>query len=128
MEVNNPATLDMLWGYFLATGDEKPIRRIVSALDLSKHAGALDKFKTSEKTDQNRKEAYLDVTFQAARWSLESNSRQHPQVLKYCESILGDPNLPKNQSLWLGVVLSKVKPDQYSIEIEKDKGEPGDPH
>ncbi len=117
LEVNNPSTLDMLWGYFLATGEEKPIRRIISAFGLSKHTGALERYKTSEKTEQAKKEAYLDITFQAAQWSLESNCREHPLVLKHCEAIFADPKLPQDQSLWLGVVLTKVKPEKYSIKF-----------
>jgi hypothetical protein len=121
MEVNNPTTLDMLWGHFMATGKEESIRRIISAFGLSKHAGALERFKTSEKTEQDKKEAYLDVTFQAAQWSLESNCRQHPLVLKHCKAIFADPKLPKDQSLWLGTLLSKVKPENYSVEIGNEK-------
>ena len=123
IEVNNPSTLDMLWGYFMATGDSAPIRRIVSALSLSKYSGALDRFKTSEKTEKDKKEAYLEVTFQAAQWSLESNCKTHPRVLEHCEKIFADKATPKSQSLWLGVILSKVKPENYSVEIGKKKGE-----
>lgn len=123
VEVNNPSALDMLWGYFFATGDSTPIRRIVTALSLSKYAGALDRFKTSDKTAKDRNEAYLDVTFQAARWSLESNCKAHPLVLEYCEKIFADDSTPKDQSLWLGVILSKVKPERYSIGFEKDNSQ-----
>jgi len=125
IDVNNPSTLDMLWGYFMATGDSAPVRRIVSALSLSKYSGALDRFKTSEKTEKDKKEAYLDVTFQAAQWSLESNCKAHPRVLAHCEAIFADKVTPKDQSLWLGVILSKVKPEKYSVEIGKNKREQG---
>jgi hypothetical protein len=117
----DPTILDMLWGHFMATGDEKPIRRIVSAFSLSKYAGAAERFKTSEKTEQDKKEAFLDATFQAAKWSLESNCRQHPKVLQHCEAMLVDRQLSDDQRLWLGVVLAKVKPDKYGVKlIEKD--------
>ena len=49
-EIDSPSVLDMLWGYFFATGDEAPIRRIVSALNYSKYAGAMDRYETSKKT------------------------------------------------------------------------------
>lgn len=117
MTVESPATLDMLWGSFFATGEEAPVRRVVSSLGLSKYAGALDEFQDSEKGAEDQRKAYLDVTFQAAQWSLESLCRQNPLVLKHCETILADKNLPKDQQLWLGVILSKVKPKQYQIEI-----------
>ena len=122
MEVKDPSTLDMLWGYFMATGDEAPIRRIISAFALSKHAGAVERFKDSAKTEEDRKAAYFDATFQSAQWSLESNCRQHPLVLKHAEAIFADPKLPKDQSLWLGVVLSKVKPEKYHVKIGEDDG------
>lgn len=121
MEVNNPAALDMLWGCFYATGDEEPIRRIISAFDLSKHAGALERYKSSKKSEQDKKEASLDATFQAARWSLESNCRQHPVALGHCETILKDPKLPKDQHLWLILVLSKVAPEKYKIKFGRKK-------
>jgi len=123
MDVTNPSILDMLWGYFTATGSEEPIRRIVSAFSLSKYSGAIGRYKTSEKTEQDKKEAYMEATFQAAQWSLEANGRQHALVLKHCETIFADPNLPKDQSLWLAVILSKLKPEKYGIDIDKNKGE-----
>jgi len=111
MEVNNYATLDMLWSYFFATGEEKSIRRLISALELSKYSGAVEKFENSEKAEKDVKEAYFDAAFQAALWSLESNCRQHPLVLKYCETIFKEQELSKEERLWLGVLLSKLKPD-----------------
>jgi hypothetical protein len=108
-EVDNPSALDMLWGCFMATGDVKPIRKIVSAFELSKYAGALKRFRDSKKTEQDKKEAYMDVTFQAAIWSLESNCRQHAKVLEHCEKIHAEADLPELQKKWLGQVLEKVK-------------------
>jgi hypothetical protein len=50
MEIDSPSVLDMLWGCFFATGDDAPIRRIVSALNYGKYAGALERYKASKKT------------------------------------------------------------------------------
>ncbi|WP_395736814.1 hypothetical protein [Prosthecobacter sp.] len=119
MEVNNPSALDMLWGYFMATGDAAPIHRIVTALSLAKHAGALERFKTSEKTDKDKETAYLDATFQSAMWSLQSNCTTHPRVLEHCEAIYADKTLPADQGLWLATVLAKVKPETYLLEMKK---------
>lgn len=121
MEVNSPPVLDMLWGCFMATGDEKPIRRIVTAFNLAKYAGALKRFKMSEKTEQDKKEAYWDATFQAAQWSLESNCHQHPAVLRHCEAIVADPALPREQRLWLSTVLTKVKSEKQNLELNNKK-------
>ncbi len=112
VEANNPSTLDMLWGYFMATGESAPIRRLVSALSLSKYSGALERY-NADKSPKNQQEAYWDVTFQAAMWSLENNCKGHPLVLQHCEDIFADKTLPADQRLWLQVVLSKLKPEKY---------------
>jgi hypothetical protein len=114
LEVNTAGTLDILWGYFFATGKQEPIRRIVTALSLSEYSGAFQRFEDSEKTEKVEKEAYLDLTFQTALWSLESNCKQHPLVLSYCEEFLAEKSLPPDQHHWLTFVLSKVKPDNSS--------------
>jgi hypothetical protein len=123
MEADEPSKLDMFWGYFMATGDIKPIRRVVSALELSKYEGAAKRYQSSAQTDQDKKEAYLDATFQSAMWSLESNCRQHPLVLEHCEKLFAEEKLPKGQRLWLAVVLSKVKPEKYSLKFGESKKE-----
>lgn len=117
MEVNSPETLDMLWGYFFATGDSAAIRRIISSLELAKYAGALDRCKESAKSENDKKEAYLDVTYQAAMWSLENNCSQHGRVLMICEEVFQDKRTPKIQSAWLGVMLAKVAPARYQIHL-----------
>lgn len=60
--------LDMLWGNFIATGDEAPILRIISALPWSQRRG-----------DPQRM-----VVGGAARWSLAANAGLHPRVLEIC--------------------------------------------
>ncbi|WP_395745509.1 hypothetical protein [Prosthecobacter sp.] len=109
---DNAGVLDMLWGYFMATGEAAPIRRIVSALSLSKYTGALERYK-ADPSPANQREAHLEVTFEAAMWSLENNCKGHPLVLQHCEEIFADKTLPPDQHHWLGVVLSKVKPEKY---------------
>ena len=123
MPVNNSMTLDMLWGYFFATGSEAPIRRIIKGFKLSKYEGALERYKESQKTEKDQEEAYLDAVFDAARWSLTSNCEQHPRVLEHCETIFSQGGLTEPETFWLGAVLAKVRPDKYSIEVEKD-GQP----
>lgn len=107
MEVNNPAILDMLWGYFMATGKAEPIRRIVMAFNLSPYAGALDKYKTSQKTEEDKKAAYLDVTLKAACWSLQSNCKKHPRVREICEAFLAGNNLNPMERRWLDTMLKQ---------------------
>lgn len=121
MEVKSPAALDMLWGYFMATGKDQPIRRIISAFELSEYLGDIEGVRTSEKIQRDMEKAYLGITFKAAMWSLEVNCRQHPLVMQYCEDIYKDEELPENQRLWLGVVLSKVKPEKYTLQPGRDE-------
>ena len=116
LDLTTPGTLDMLWGYFMATGQKEPIFRIVKALELGKFQGALERFKSSElKTEKEKKEAISEAIFRAAMWSLESNCKLHPRVLEYCEQIFMTDTLPRAQKLWLAVILSKIKPEKYSI-------------
>jgi len=113
--IDNPSTLDALWAYFFATGQKEPIRRIISALNYEKHSGALESYKTSKKTEENKQNAILDSIFMSARWSLESNIKQHSRVGDICGDIFKDKSLTNSEQLWLGVVLSKALPDKYKM-------------
>lgn len=115
IEIQNPNTLDALWSYFFATGSEEPVRRIVSALNYADYSGSLEAFKTSKQTEEDRRKAILDSVFQAARWSIESNARNEPRIGEICGNILKDPNITKNEQLWLGVILSKAIPEKYKM-------------
>ena len=119
MEFNDPRVVDWLWGYFMATGDERSVRRVISAFNLSKYEGAVERYKSAKNSEQSRQEAYYAISFEAARESLIDNCRQHPQVLAVCEKLIKSTELNKTESLWLGVVLSKVAPDRYKIQIGK---------
>ncbi len=69
MEIKSPAVLDELWGAFSATGDDKYIVRLMTALPWIYDASG----------DFNK----LSIGG-AARWSLASNAQQHPKVMKLC--------------------------------------------
>jgi hypothetical protein len=69
MEIKSPEVLDELWGAFSATGDEKYVTRLMSALPWSYDPSG----------DFNR----LSIGG-AARWSLTSNAQQHPKVKALC--------------------------------------------
>ena len=60
--------LDMLWGNFIATGDEAPVLRIISALPWSQARG---------------NSARMTVGG-SARWSLTANAALHPRVMEIC--------------------------------------------
>jgi hypothetical protein len=56
--------VDALWGYFMATGEELPVTRIVSTLPWSELKDSPTKVATAE----------------SARWSLAANAAQHARV------------------------------------------------
>ncbi len=72
ISVDSPDVLDMLWGAFLATGDEKYVIRVISVLPYSAIKGDIARL----------------LVGGAAKWSLESNAIQHKRVLDICSSQL----------------------------------------
>ncbi|WP_158970878.1 hypothetical protein [Paraglaciecola sp. L3A3] len=115
IDIKSPKTLDNLWYYFFATGEAAPIKRIVSALNYAEYSGALKAYKTSEKTNEDERKAKLDVIFQAARWSIGSNVKQHPKVAEICTEIMKDAQLSQNEALWLSIILSEALPNKYKM-------------
>jgi len=107
MEIDSPAVLDMLWAWFFATGQDEAVRRVVSALNLSQYDGALERYKTSPKTEQTKREAYLDTTFHSAEWSLTNNCGLHPKVKEICERLFHGETLTKTEKTGLAMVLAK---------------------
>lgn len=63
VEPLDPFYLDCLWATFFATGEDWPVRRVVSVLE--NKPGTVDE----------------GVLLHAASWSLESNAKSHPRVL-----------------------------------------------
>lgn len=110
-ELTMPVQLDILWSEFFATGKYKPISRLVSALALQKYEGTLDKIKKKEldMTDDVRKLAMLDATYQSVMWSLTSNCQQHLLVHQYCQTIYDTESLKPEIKKKLGIILYTVK-------------------
>jgi hypothetical protein len=119
MEIDSPDVLDMLWGYFFATGDEAPIRRLVSAFNYSKYFGAIQRFKTSKQTAEDKKNALNDAIFRAAMWSIGSNCKQHPRVKEHCEHLLKGNDLNPSEVRILKMVLGKTDPKKTPDDTEK---------
>jgi hypothetical protein len=116
---NNPLLIDALWGYFMATGDTRVVRRVISGFNYSEYQGADQRYKSSKQTEQDKQAAYKAVIFEAAKASLMDNCLTHPAVLAYCEKLWKEEELNRTESLWLGAVLAKVAPDRYKLEIRK---------
>jgi len=88
-----PWVLDALWGNFMATGDERPVLRVMSALPWVEAKG--DKAKA--------------LAGGAARWSLTSNAVHHPRVLAICKAQVGKQ--PKEVSAVLAEIIRNAEKD-----------------
>lgn len=123
-DIRSPAQLDILWSEFLTTGRYDPVRRLVSALALKKYRGTLEKIKSGNMavTKELQQEAYLDATYQAAIWSLVSNSKQMPLVFKYCAFMYKNEKLDEDIKNQLGSILRIV---QKELQKESDTKQPG---
>jgi hypothetical protein len=120
-EIDSPVQLDMLWSEFLARGTYEPVRKIVSALELKKYTGALDKVKAREVevTEELERHAYLEATYKSAIWSLSTNCRQMPLVHKYCAFMYKNEPLDEDIKRQLGSILRAV----YEMLREKEAAE-----
>jgi hypothetical protein len=87
IDIDSPATLDMLWASFFASGSRDYVERIISVLDRPTEGG--DK--------QTRLNNILLVG--AAKWSLSSNAVQHEQVFDICQGFTQSDNLAIRQSI-----------------------------
>jgi hypothetical protein len=87
-EPDSPANLDYLWAEFLATGNEEPVKKIISVLDYKKPE--------NESTDTDMLKA---LVFGAARWSLASNANQHKRVYEIIQKELITAQGQKRQVL-----------------------------
>lgn len=65
---SGPAAIDALWGYYFATGSERPVKRIITALAWS-----------SEKSDVTK----LTIG-SMAKWTLASNASRDRHLLRLC--------------------------------------------
>ena len=72
MPIEGTAVLDMLWGCYCATGDEKYVRRLMTCLPWA---------------EVDQKNLSKMMLASAAKWSLTSNCEQHPQVLEICRKV-----------------------------------------
>jgi len=120
-EIDAPSVLDMLWGYFFATGDEAPIRRIVSALNYSKYAGAMERYETSKKTPDDWEQAHNDAIFRAAVSSLSSTWRQHQRIKEICDGLLKGKELNPTETQMLKIMLANLNAETDA----KNKTSPG---
>ena len=121
-EISQGDQLDMLWAEFFATARVKPVRQILTALNLSKYAGTLAKVKAGTLDIHAagvRQQALLEAVFQAAIWSIRSNGARSPLLFQYCVGLYASDELNKTEKKILGIMLRK---------ISEDKGQPSRQH
>ncbi|MFI5114512.1 MAG: hypothetical protein ACHP7J_05145 [Terriglobales bacterium] len=90
-EINSPQFLDALWGSFFATGDERYVQRLISALPM-----------LATKDDVTKM-----LIGGAAQWSLTSNAVQHPKVMEICEAELN--RLPDDRKPALRKIIESAR-------------------
>lgn len=98
--------MDMLWSYFFASGEYQPIRQLVEVLELGKFKGSLEKYKQTN-SSVYEENAAKELVYKAARWSIESNIKQHRLVKDYCEFIYAQEILPQHAKQELKEILGK---------------------
>lgn len=78
MAIESPDVLDVLWGAFSATGDERYIKRLMDPISWG---------------DKENKDLNKLLISSAASWSIASNIVQHPRVKEICEKLQEDAGL-----------------------------------
>lgn len=98
-DIDDPGQLDWLWGTFLASGSADPIRKLVSVLGQSKYEKkvrkATERFQKTGAPANPDRGFMLGAVYQAAKWSIDSNCKQHLLVRAYCEYFLEYEKLDK---------------------------------
>ncbi|NOX98127.1 MAG: hypothetical protein GXP30_00035 [Verrucomicrobia bacterium] len=102
LNLDSASALDLLWGYYFATGDSKALRRIVA---MFKYADAPKKVNG---IPEDRAPLYT-VLPDAAKWSLSSNAEQHSKVLKDCKDMLSNGDLNATEKKWLDESLQEAE-------------------
>jgi hypothetical protein len=97
VEIASASTLDTLWGAFFATGGEKYVIRIMSALPYVSAKGDMNKLLIGE----------------AARWSLASNAVQHEKVLAICTEQI--EKQPEEISTILKLIVARVREEKSRL-------------
>lgn len=98
--------LDMLWGTFFASGEYKPIKQLVEVLELGQYKGNFNKYKESQDAAYEEKAA-LDLVYQVAKLSIDSNCRQDKLVRDYCNFIYENENLSPQAKQELKEILGR---------------------
>lgn len=92
-----PLVVDMLWGYFYATGDEAAVKRVIGALPWS----------TMKREDANNDQDLRWEAGASAKQTLVTNAAHHQRVMEICKKEL--PNQPPEIKPILQEVISQAE-------------------
>jgi hypothetical protein len=120
-DIKTGGDLDFCWGSYFATGDTAALDPIIATLDLGQYAGALKRYPTSKKTEEDKAAAMKDAIFGAAMWSLIANGSDDPRIAKHIRIALFDSKTPKPRAVWLGVLFARTSPDVSPEELAANK-------
>lgn len=130
-EITMPKQLDLLWAEFFATGTVKPIKQIVSSLELVESAGTLDQIKAGKLDPQELnvyREGMLEAVFQSALWSLKNNCKNVPLVKQYCIGLLLSGELENSAASTLAMLLQSLEDEKTAVKKEKEASNETDYH
>lgn len=117
MKLDRRDSLDMLWGFFYATGDKAAIRRIVNIFIFVDFPDRPD----FAKVPDDYKPLYTEMP-NAAHWSLVSNAQRHPKVRELLEEIYRDKaeesKLSPTEKRRLRNVLNEIDPEKWPLGVE----------
>ncbi len=110
-------TIDMLWGYFYATGSPEALRKIILCfrfLDAPADLKGVD-------IPQGYMPLYKELP-RIAYISLAANCERHGKVLRVCEEIYAnDDSLVESEKAELYDLLSEFLPEKYPVRNPDDK-------
>jgi hypothetical protein len=116
--LDTPDDLDRLWGEFFATGNYKPVRRLIDSLAYMKEASVADGFlkhKTPPRTPREKSDFQKGMIFKTGIWSIDSNCKQHELVAEYCLYALAHEDLAPDAKATLAVILNRKWPDKIKL-------------
>ncbi len=102
LKLDSTSALDLLWGYYFATGDSKALRRIAR---MFRYADAPKKV---DGIPDGRTPLYT-ILPKAAKWSISSNAQQHPKVLEDYKKMLSSDQLNETEKKWLDESLQQAE-------------------
>ncbi|MAS96570.1 MAG: hypothetical protein CMO55_25555 [Verrucomicrobiales bacterium] len=117
MPLDKQNTIDMLWGFFYATGSEQAVGRVIlgfSFLDAPDDPGGVD-------IPQGYLPLYKSLPIVAFN-SLLANAERHPRVVEILEKLHEEGDLSAREKEGVYDVLSEIDPKGYPpVDRENDK-------